>query len=292
MKFLEQDLEEIIYNATNEKLYDRGLYINGIKLRQTQLKSGRADIIAYSRYNRINTGFDDSYIHFDILELKKDKIGISAFLQGVRYADNLKVYLDDKKPNLKYNISITLIGKEIDESGSFCYLSNLLQYDELSKPINNLIGLRFYTYKFNLDGINFEQKIIDSDQDVVEYNFEEKKEINVDKLDYSLFDNSEFDDINLTVKQASELLNLKERAVQRRCERWGVQKINNKYFINRHLLKKWGVKTYAIAEVAEALSVTKRSIQRKLKKMQVPMDQGGYIITHEVFNELLNYNLD
>lgn len=235
MEFLEKDLEEIIYNASNDKLEEKGLYLNGKKIKQLPLKSGRADILVCSKYSSYHTGFKNSYIHFDILELKKGKIGISAFLQAIRYADNLKVYLDDNKPNLKYNISITLIGSKIDDSGSFCYLSNLMEYDPLFEPQNNLIGLRFYTYKIGIDGIEFKYEKMNSSE--ADYYDEEDmiEESIIQKPQYDLFTNED---------------------------------------------------EFSVEEAAKTLNVTKRTIQRKLKKMRTPVYKGAYVITKDVLNKI------
>jgi hypothetical protein len=47
-----------------------------------------------------------------------------------------------------------------------------------------------------------------------------------------------------------------------------------------------GATRYQIAEVAKQLKTTKRTIQRKLKKLDIPQDSEGYIITDEVVRQL------
>lgn len=135
MRFLEKDLEQIIYETPNEKLKDKGLLIDGKKLRQLKLGNyGIPDIITYKRG-------DWADLDVSIYELKKDKIGISAYLQALNYWKGIDEYLD--KRGLSCHFQINLIGCELDTSGSFCYLPD---FDN---------KIRFYTYDYDFDGIKF-----------------------------------------------------------------------------------------------------------------------------------------
>ena len=148
MEFSEKDLEEIIFNSDKEELAERGLYLQGGKLfRQKRIGNyGVTDLIhAYFEYDKIDeTRFVKSLLHINVIELKKDKIGISAFLQAVSYLRGIQRYLNRKHHMFDIELEITLIGKSIDDSGSFSYLPALL---------NNV---SFYTYSYDFDGIRFE----------------------------------------------------------------------------------------------------------------------------------------
>ena len=157
MEFFEKDLEEIIFTADKNKLANRGLDLTEGKLfRQKRIgKYGVADLIhAYFDYEEINDNFYvKSVLHINVIELKKDKIGISAFLQALGYLKGIQRYFEEKKVDYMVEYNITLIGKSIDTSGSFPYLTDI--FDSVS----------FYVYKYNFDGIYFyresEWKLID-----------------------------------------------------------------------------------------------------------------------------------
>lgn len=42
-----------------------------------------------------------------------------------------------------------------------------------------------------------------------------------------------------TIKEVAEILQVKERAIQRRCKRAGLEKQGNKYLIPKHILDQW-----------------------------------------------------
>ena len=148
MEFLEKDLEEIIFNADKYELAERGLWLQSGKLfRQLRIgKYGVADLVhAYFEYDQIDANnYIRPKLYVNVIELKKDKIGISAFLQAVSYLRGIQRYLNRKHHMFDIELEITLIGKSIDESGSFSYLPALL---------NNV---SFYTYSYDFDGIRFE----------------------------------------------------------------------------------------------------------------------------------------
>jgi hypothetical protein len=161
MTFLEKDLESIIYDATFEQLLDKGLWLAGKKHRQLKIGNyGITDIVSIQRpyyhphFEKLLKGT------ITILELKKDKIGMHTFDQLIRYAIGVKLYLEKRKLLTNYNISLVAIGKEIDLTSSFCYLSDLFNQDisetflDYSEPIINFSAL---TYSYNFDGINFSE---------------------------------------------------------------------------------------------------------------------------------------
>lgn len=163
MKFLEKDLEQIIYDSYKEdfgkELEARGLDINGFIKRQLNIgKYGFCDLITIERLD--NGYFDidrldennkelfsfinDKKLKITVFELKKDKIGISAFLQSIKYAKGVIDFFNKKGCN-NIDVHITLIGKKLDTSGSFCFIPNIF---------NNV---KFYTYKYDFNGILFEE---------------------------------------------------------------------------------------------------------------------------------------
>ena len=148
MKFLEKDLETIIYESGRDLLDERGLSIEGKLLRQVKIGNyGIADLISYSRpYYKDKKLFFPGQI--TIIELKKEKIGIASFLQSIQYVKGVIAYLQFKKVSHLFDINIKLIGKEIDTQGSFCFITDLLNVQGCGQ-------IDFYTYDFKIDGINF-----------------------------------------------------------------------------------------------------------------------------------------
>lgn len=146
--FKEKDLEEIIYNADRNELQKRGLPISGKLIRQRNiLNYGRADLLEVGR------GFALDSLIFTIYELKQEKIGISAFLQAIKYAKGIQQMLDQKERNFIYEINIVLIGSELDTSGSFCYLPDLI--DRAGGYTGGIGFIKYYTYSYQIDGIIF-----------------------------------------------------------------------------------------------------------------------------------------
>lgn len=152
MNFLEKDLEEIIFNTPKEILSQRGLPIFGIKKRQLRLgKYGIADLVTIERDSLY---FDSHYI-ITVYELKKDKIGISSFLQVLGYTKAIKTYLEDFRKITNFTIKIVLIGKELDTTGSFCYIPELFTNNSGFSPLGQIIDVNFYTYSFDINGFSF-----------------------------------------------------------------------------------------------------------------------------------------
>jgi len=148
MKFLEKDLETIIYESGMDLLDKRGLSIEGKLLRQVKIGNyGIADLISYTR-----PYYKDKKLFFPgqvtIIELKKEKIGISSFLQSLNYVKGVINYLENKNVSHLFDINIKLIGKELDTQGSFCFITDLLNVQGCGQ-------IDFYTYDFKIDGINF-----------------------------------------------------------------------------------------------------------------------------------------
>ena len=161
MKFLEKDLEEIIYTSGRDVLDQRGLRINGKLLRQVKIGNyGIADLIEFSRPS-YGGPFNDclSPGQITIYELKKDQIGISAFLQSLYYAKGVLEYLRKRDISHHYLINLTLIGKTLDLSGSFCFISDLLHmksdFVDKYEMFSDSGEVNFFTYKYDIDGLQF-----------------------------------------------------------------------------------------------------------------------------------------
>lgn len=167
MTFLEKDLEEIIYETYKSDpigLKKRGLYLNGIIKRQLRIGNyGIADLVTFERdidyeyspdrfidKDDVETMIFECYttpkLIVTVYELKKDKIGISAYLQALKYIKGIKRYLDEREFNYDVGYNIVLIGKELDTSGSFCFIPDFSS------------NVEFYTYNYDLDGLKFKNK--------------------------------------------------------------------------------------------------------------------------------------
>jgi hypothetical protein len=155
MEFLEKDLEDIIWEADMPELEERGLSIEGKLKRQLRIGNyGIADLVSFERKNEFpNT----PYFSITVYELKKDKIGISAFLQAIQYCKGIKTYLEKRKPNISFDLNIVLIGRSIDDTGSFIFLTDLIGSHRECKH-GFLNSVNFYTYYYKATGINFEMK--------------------------------------------------------------------------------------------------------------------------------------
>lgn len=160
MKFLEKDLEEIIYNADKDLLSEKGLLIDGRLKRQLRIGNfGVADLVEFRRPRY--DSFHEMKVKGEIIvyELKQNKIGISAFLQALGYIQGIKSYLSEKGVEEHYNYTIKLIGKEIDINSTFCYLPNFLPRFKriISIYDYSIFSLCCYTYDYDVDGIKFKR---------------------------------------------------------------------------------------------------------------------------------------
>lgn len=155
MKFLEKDLEQIIWESDMLELRNRGLNIHGKIYRQKRIGNyGVADIITVERgYSTLE---NSGSLIITIYEIRQEKIGISAFLRSIGYARGIKSYLDNKRSFYGYEIRIVLIGSSIDTSGNFIYLADLLKYPSENDMMLN--SIEFYVYNYKLDGVHFERE--------------------------------------------------------------------------------------------------------------------------------------
>jgi hypothetical protein len=155
MKFLEKDLEDLIYNHS-DRMEDKGLDLNRYKsggpvlFRQVNLGSyGIADLI------NVEIIFNDDWkndrhnkrrwIVINVIECKQGVIDVNAYMQAKRYVSGVKALYD--KHNLKnthLETHITLIGSDIQQNGDFVYAYSLD------------FKCSIYTYKYGVDGLEFD----------------------------------------------------------------------------------------------------------------------------------------
>lgn len=152
MKFLEKDLEQIIWESDKEVLSERGLLLDGKLKRQLRIGNyGISDLVHFKKpifiyENNRNILIQEGVI--EVIELKNDKISVSAFMQAVRYLKGIKRYLDNRNfQDHFYTYKITLIGKSIDLESSVCYLPDLI--------CNADLIVELYTYNYTINGIEF-----------------------------------------------------------------------------------------------------------------------------------------
>lgn len=151
MKFLEKDLETIIFEADGESLSERGLPIYGNKLRQVYIGGyGIADIITYYR--------EGTDIYITVYELKKGIINCDTMIQSLRYVKGINRYFEERGVSFNYHIKCILVGDSVDSS-DWVYMANSA-YNLDGRPLFSL-----YTYDYGFDGITFKEdsgyKLID-----------------------------------------------------------------------------------------------------------------------------------
>lgn len=157
MNFLEKDLEEIIFCSETELLEQRGLTLRGKPKRQLRIGGyGIADLVYF---NRVSAG-TNPHIEINVVELKKDKIGISSLLQAVGYCRGIDRYLKKRNFSGDYFFNIILIGRDLDASGSFVFLTDLINggkhsYWGIYHYGGCLNKLSFYRYEYGINGIRF-----------------------------------------------------------------------------------------------------------------------------------------
>jgi hypothetical protein len=144
MKFLEKDLEQIIFETSEHDLDERGLFVPGKRLRQVNIGNyGIADMITYYR-----NPFDKEIV-ITVFELKKDLITVDAFLQAIRYCKGIREYLEHRKFNsFKYEIkyNMVLVGSGIEDKSGFIYITDFSE------------NISFYTYSYKFDGLRFNEE--------------------------------------------------------------------------------------------------------------------------------------
>lgn len=167
MEFLEKDLETIIWESDKIKLSERGLSLNGKIKRQLKIGNyGILDLLTIEK--KYEDEYNNPYLSFTIYELKKDKIGISAFLQALNYCKGIKTYMEEKRSEICFELNIVLIGREIDTSGSFIFIEDLFSKTHFKCKHNSINYIKFYTYKYGIDGLVFKRE---SNYNLTSYGF-------------------------------------------------------------------------------------------------------------------------
>jgi hypothetical protein len=149
MKFSERNLEDIIFDTPSPFLQERGLDIQGAKLRQVRLGIyGIADLITIKKVYLDSIQEDRTVkrvpvLIIDIFELKQGKISFETYTQILKYGRGVKSYLNKYHPNLEYGIRYVMIGDSVDKDTSFYFLPSLYK------------NIKFYKYNYDYDGIRF-----------------------------------------------------------------------------------------------------------------------------------------
>lgn len=140
MKFIEKDLEQIIWDALltekgREALSERGLDVSGKVARQFDIRPyGVIDLLTIDNTNK-------NVLSITIYELKKSKIDEQALMQACRYLTGIEHYLRDE--DVYCDITIRLIGSKINLDNDFVFL------------YNNTPNVEIYTYEYSLEGMMF-----------------------------------------------------------------------------------------------------------------------------------------
>lgn len=139
MDFLEKDLEQIIWETSDEYLWERGLPISGHRKRQLKIGNyGIADIVTFERVS--------GCLNITIYEFKKDCVNVDTLLQALRYQVGIERYLKLRGVKTMPLFTIVLVGRKIDKSNDFCYIPSLA---------NNI---HIYSYSYRFYGIIFKEE--------------------------------------------------------------------------------------------------------------------------------------
>lgn len=151
MKFLEKNLEDIVFNTPINKIYDRGLKTIGLfGLRKRQLKIGNYGVADIATFSRCSLMDENNYLNITVFELKRDLINIDALLQAVRYLKGIDRYIFYKrKKEIDVRYNIVLIGEKLDLDTSFVYLPDFLSKSDFE--------VKMFTYQYDFDGIRFQE---------------------------------------------------------------------------------------------------------------------------------------
>ncbi len=142
----------MIYTTDKGILLNCGLDIFGKLYRQLRIGNyGIIDLLEVRRFNYNDcAGFPQ--LKLIIYELKKDKISVSALMQAMKYVKGIDSYLKKRNTKLSYEISVRLIGKEINmEDTSLPYLPFIIPIHQSKTNF-----LEFFEYKFDAFGLRFE----------------------------------------------------------------------------------------------------------------------------------------
>jgi hypothetical protein len=143
MRFIERDLETLIFETDNEKLNERGLLIEGKKKRQIFIGNyGKCDLVTLTR-RPLPFSFS---IDIEIFELKLELITRDSVFQLLRYAQGIRHYLDKRGflENCELNFNYTIIAKSININDPLIFMPDHFR-------------IKFYTFDYKFDGIYFKR---------------------------------------------------------------------------------------------------------------------------------------
>lgn len=163
MKFLEKDLEDIIWEADYGWIRDRGLPIYDNALRQVRIgKYGIADIISWKRYQKTET--TNGFLDIRIYELKRGIVDSKALSQSIRYAVGVRKYIHDIrwKFMMPIRMSLICIGESFADDDLF-YMCEFNQYSQSDMSFD------FFRYSYNWDGILFKRYFHENPKVTVDY---------------------------------------------------------------------------------------------------------------------------
>lgn len=151
MKILERQLEDIVFESDSDILNGRGLGVHEKRIRQLRVGNyGICDMVAYQKQSH---PFLKNILSIQVIELKQHDISLATFNQALKYVKGITRYLDKYKPDLRYTISIVLIGRKLYNDDSLMYLPELFEkHDDTLFGIN---GIYLYTYNYSIEGIEF-----------------------------------------------------------------------------------------------------------------------------------------
>lgn len=159
MKFLEKDLEQIIYESDTYSLANRGIFVTGRRFRQLRIGNyGVADLVTFDRPFLHSHFKKQCRGRITVFELKKDAISVSAFFQAVRYVRGIQRWMQKYHPHLldRIDFNIVLVGNEC--SGDVVYLNNIFQLETSERLVDEfpVCSISIYRYNYDFDGISFE----------------------------------------------------------------------------------------------------------------------------------------
>jgi len=118
MELLERELQQLIMETPNEKLWERGLQLTGEKRSEVNLGNyGRADIICADIKREKGAATFNIYV----LELKKGMITVDAVVQVSRYFTKIENYLSQRFPNSEIKVFPILIGSDFTNDVGFIH---------------------------------------------------------------------------------------------------------------------------------------------------------------------------
>lgn len=161
MKFLESDLEKIIMETGIEKLYGRGLHIEGTRKLKRQVyigNYGTADMVGYS--TEPDTYWKEGEIRLNdwnktitVYELKKDKISLSSIAQCLQYVRGVQDYFQHTGRDIdNYYWEAVLIGRRVDLNSVTSYFPDLFR-----ASYKGSCSIRMFEYDFDINGLFFKE---------------------------------------------------------------------------------------------------------------------------------------